>query len=164
MSALATHHRTVVLARTFEVPVTRLYAALSLADERARSASVGEDIHVVLDEVDFRVGGHDLLRFGPWGHPRFTVLSTYHDIVPERRIVSCDVVSERGTPVSVAVATIELKPLGHRCQLKLTAQLVALHDPDRLEGADVYYETLLANLGRYLADVVRLDGRPGSVR
>ena len=97
-----------------------------------------------------RVGGRDVFRFGRGNSLRFRGESIYHDIMPERRIVSSDIVSEGDVRLWVAATTLELTPMGPRTQLKLTAQVVWLDGADDVEGSDACYAALLAGLDRHL--------------
>ena len=132
MSRLSSHHSTIVLARTFDVAIERLFAAIADPGERRQVWAAGDEMTLILDEADLHVGGRDVYRFGRANAPRFRGQSIYHDIVPACRIVSTDMVWE-GTSrlLSVALTTLELASPGHGTRLKITSQLVWLDDGDR---------------------------------
>jgi len=150
MTRRSTHHSTLVLARTFEAALPVVYAAISDPMERKRVCAVSGPLRLHLDDADFRVGGRDSFRFGPRDSLRFHGHATYLDIVPEYRVVSADAVYDGDVRLSAALTTLDLKAIGHRSQLKITAQTVWLDDGDRVDGAGGRHETLLASLGRYL--------------
>jgi uncharacterized protein YndB with AHSA1/START domain len=102
------------------------------------------------EETDFRVGGRDIFRCGSSSDPRYRGETHYHDIVPERRIVSTEIVDELDKRLSVAVISVELERDGERTKLKLTVQIVSLDDPGMIEGTKAGYTDALDNLGRYL--------------
>jgi uncharacterized protein YndB with AHSA1/START domain len=104
----------------------------------------------VYDETDFRVGGRDIFRCGSSSDPRYRGETHYHDIVPERRIVSTEVVDELDKRLSADVITVELERAGERTKLKLTVQIVSVDGPEMIEGTKSGYTDALDNLGRYL--------------
>jgi uncharacterized protein YndB with AHSA1/START domain len=158
MTSPSAYHSTLVVRRLLVAPAGRVFEALSDSQERSLYGASGEDNVILLDEADFRVGGHEAFRFGPRRNPRFRGRTTYHDIVPGHRIVATDVVYDRETPLSITVATLELVPRDAGTQVKLTAQIVWLDGADALDEATLRYETLIANLDRYLADAPSWPG------
>ena len=144
-------HSTVVLARTYDASVARIFRAISDPIERMRVYAASEWLTVAFEQIDLRVGGRDIFRFGRGNSLRFRGESIYHDVVPERRIVCTDIVCEGDVRLWVAATTLELTSVGQRTQLRLTAQVVWLDGADAVEGSDACYETLLASLGRYLS-------------
>ena len=161
MSRYSSHHSTIVLARSFELAVERVYAAIADPAERRIVWGAGDAMRLLFDEADFHIGGRDIYRFGLPGAPRFRGQSIYHDIVPACRIVSTDTVWEGATLISTALTTIELDSPGHGTQLKITSQLVWLDDGDEAAGADARLSTLLDNLARHLGGVRRPGAFPG---
>lgn len=145
-------HSTVMQARAYEAPVARVFRAVSDPIERMRIYAAGAELTVAFEQLDLRVGGRDVFRFGRGNSLRFRGESLYHDIVPERRIVSTDIVSEGDVRLWIAATTLELTPLGPRTQLKLTAQVVWLDGADAVEGSDACYAALLAGLDRHLSE------------
>jgi uncharacterized protein YndB with AHSA1/START domain len=150
MTLQSTSHSTVVLSRTFAAPRSRLYEAFSAPAERLRMCAADGPMLLIPEATDFRIGGHEVLRFGSRGNPRFLVHSIYHDIVPECRIVTSDVVSAEEARLAIALTTIEFIPSMMSTQFKITAQLVALHDSDLLDEAGGRYQAMIDNLGLYL--------------
>lgn len=150
MSEHSVHHDTVVLARTFDASIARVFAAISDPVGRARVYGAGGRSTVIFSAVDVRPGGRDVFQFGSGDGRRFRGECIYHDIVPERRIVCTDLVFEGDVPLWVGVATLQFASIASRTQLKITAQGVWLDGADTIEGADARYATLLENLDRYL--------------
>jgi uncharacterized protein YndB with AHSA1/START domain len=150
MTPHSTQHSTVVFGRIFNAPLARVYAAFSDPKERARVGGAAQKSVFKLDRMDFRIGGSDDFEFGARGVPRFRCRSVYLDIVPFARIVTSDIIYEQDIRRSVVVTTLELKPAGHRTQVKITAQLVWLDGADEIDDLNMRHASLLDNLGRYL--------------
>jgi uncharacterized protein YndB with AHSA1/START domain len=150
MTDNSTHHGTVVFERTYDAPIARVYAALADPVARASWSAPSDTAIFVYDEADFRVGGRDVFRCGSRTDPRYRGETRYHDIVPERRIVSTEVISELDKPLSAAVTTLELEREGERTKLKLTVQVVSLDGPGMIEGTETGYAGALDNLEHYL--------------
>jgi uncharacterized protein YndB with AHSA1/START domain len=150
MADNSTHHGTVVFERTYDAPISCVYAALADPVARANWSAPSDTSIFVYDETDFRVGGRDIFRCGSSSDPRYRGETHYHDIVPERRIVSTEVVDELDKRLSADVITVELERAGERTKLKLTVQIVSLDGPEMIEGTKSGYTDALDNLGRYL--------------
>jgi uncharacterized protein YndB with AHSA1/START domain len=155
MSHRAAQHSTIVVLRTYDAPVARVFAAIADPDERLRINGGGDRLTVASEQADLSVGGRDVSRFGRGDTLRFRRESIYHDIVPERRIVSTEIVSAGDVRLWVAATTLEFTPIGERTQLKVTAQIVRLDDADAIDGSAPRYEALLDNLDRHLRGKLR---------
>ncbi|MFI5591051.1 SRPBCC family protein [Amycolatopsis sp. NPDC051758] len=110
-------HSTFTLERTYPVPPARVFAAW--ADQSAKTRwFVPDGSH----ELDFRVGGRETVdATGPDG-TALSVVSTYHDIVPEQRIVYSSTLSGGKVLATVSVTTVELVGEGDGTRLVLTEQ------------------------------------------
>jgi len=160
MSNQSAQHSTIVVLRTYDAPVARVFAAISDPGERIQIFCPGGQLTVAVERADLSVGGHDVVRFGPGGNPRFRRESIYHDIVPERRIVSTEIVCDGEVRLWVAATTLEFTPMGARTQLKVTAQIVRLNDAGTNDGSAPRFDTLLDNLERHLRGNLRFRPRP----
>ena len=89
------NHGTVVVERTINVPVARVYSAFADAKERSSWAAPSDTSVFIYDETDFRIGGRDVARCGARDDPRFCVESCYIDIVPEQRVVTVETTLDR---------------------------------------------------------------------
>jgi len=160
------HHGTIVLGRTLEVPVARVYAALSDPLERARMGAAGDRHVLVVEESDFRIGGRDVYRFGPKGAPLLRAEVVYHQIVPGSLIVATEIVHAEDICVSVTLVTVDLRE--HHdddTDVKLTAQLLALSDDeDLVDTSNGRHQDFIDNLARHLGVTGRDRGRPISRR
>lgn len=148
--AFETEHRTVVLGATVVAPTDRVYAAFTDPLERQLLGAAGETGVLLLDQSDVRVGGEDVLRFGPRGDPRFGVRTRYLDIIPGRRLVTADVISDAARPLVLSMTTIEIAPGGTATRVRLTSQRLNLGNDPADAPAVSPYEVLMDCLARYL--------------
>ncbi|MFJ9786806.1 SRPBCC domain-containing protein [Amycolatopsis sp. NPDC101161] len=110
-------HSTFTLERTYAVPPARVFAAWADPAAKARWF-VPDGTH----ELDFRVGGVETVgATGPDGIA-LAVTSTYHDIVPEQRIVYSTTLSGGKALATVSITTVELAADGDGTRLTLTEQ------------------------------------------
>jgi uncharacterized protein YndB with AHSA1/START domain len=119
---LSVVHHTFRLEREYDATCARVFAAFADIDAKARWFRGGERWLIHRRELDFRVGGREVLSGGLEDGPAHTFVAHYFDIVPSRRIIyGYDMfVGER--KLSVSLATIELEARGRRTQLSITEQ------------------------------------------
>jgi uncharacterized protein YndB with AHSA1/START domain len=148
MTTHTAEHGAFVLSRTYPVAPERVFAAWASRDAKARwFGAPGEDNPL---RLDFRVGGTESLRGGPPGGPVHTYQATYHDIVPNERIVY-DYTMDAGTDrISVSVTTVEFAPAGDGTTLTFTEQGVFLDGHDTLVVREKGTSELLDQLGASL--------------
>jgi uncharacterized protein YndB with AHSA1/START domain len=112
-------HATFVIERTYPALPARVFKAF--ADETAKSKWFGGPGAVVLERAfDFRVDGVEIMV---GRHPSGVVSAfycTYHDIVPDQRIVYAYRMTLDGVPISSSLATIEIRSEGPGARLTLT--------------------------------------------
>jgi uncharacterized protein YndB with AHSA1/START domain len=144
-------HATFVIERTYPVPVTAVWHALS--DEAARDQwfTAGDAFAAEQKHHDFRTGGQST-ETGQWhGGPRSRFQSTYTDIVePERIVFTYDMWAD-GRHLSTSVTTIALADDGDRTLLTYVEQGVHFDGLDTPEGREEGAKGLLDQLGTYLA-------------
>jgi uncharacterized protein YndB with AHSA1/START domain len=110
-------HSTFTLERTYAVPPARVYAAW--ADPAAKARWY---VPVGTHELDFRVGGRETVGATSPAGTALAVVSTYHDIVPDQRIVYSTTLTGDKTLATVSVTTVELIGEGDGTRLVLTEQ------------------------------------------
>jgi uncharacterized protein YndB with AHSA1/START domain len=110
-------HTTFTLERSYPAPPSRVFAAWS--DQAAKTRwFVPDGTH----ELDFRVGGRETVAATSPDGTALSVVSTYHDIVPEQRIVYSSTLSGGKVLATVSVTTVELTAEGAGTRLVLTEQ------------------------------------------
>lgn len=156
MSESPTVHGTFVIERTFPASPARVFAAFA-DPQRKKSWFAESDTHeIVAFESDLRIGGVERLhyRFGadtPFPGAILTNEGQFHDVVPERRIVTASHMAIEGKPISVALVTIELSPSGTGTDVTCIFQGVFFEGADGPEMRKGGWETMFDRLGQTLA-------------
>jgi len=122
MSTHKVEHADFTLERRYDAPLALLYGAF--ADEQAKSRwfGGGSEWDMQSRKFDFRVGGHEHLS-GKWKSGMVSTFdATYHDIVPERRIVYAYHMHIDGKLISVSLATLQFAVDGAGSKLTITEQ------------------------------------------
>lgn len=135
--------------REFPASAARVFWALS--DETAKSAwFVNPNGESTERSLDFRVGGTEI-NAGRAGGYEYRFVATYHDIVPDARIVYSYEMYAGGAKLSVSLTTIQLREEGGLTRVSHTEQGAFFdrhEDPGlRRAGTDDLYEAI----GRFLA-------------
>jgi uncharacterized protein YndB with AHSA1/START domain len=144
-------HATFVIERNYPVPVSDVWHALSDTDARDQWFGGGDEFDTDEKSHDFRVGGHGV-EDGQWhGGPRSRFVSTYTDIVDQRRMVFVYDMWVDGRHMSTSLTTIAVEPDGDGTRLTYTEQGVHLDGLDTVEGREEGTGGLLDLLGAYLA-------------
>ena len=126
---------TFVIERSYPVPRERVFAALSQSEKKRRWYAERDGHDVTGFTMDFRIGGESMLsyRLGPdtpFEGVEIVNEEQFHDIVPDRRIVSASTMSLGGRRFSVSLVTIEL------IATETGTDLVCIHQGVFFEGAD----------------------------
>jgi len=150
MKKRATVHDTFVINRIFSFSRELVFAAWSSADAKARWFAGPEGWQQKTREMDFRIGGRELVR----GRKPAGVVSTfdahYYDIVPNERIVYAYEMYLDEVRISVSVATVEFKDHEKGSLLVITEQGVFLDDFDDARGREHGTRILVDQLERAL--------------
>ena len=139
-------HTTLNLERICAAPLERVFAAFADPVARARWGNPSESSAFAYDEVDFREGGVDVFHCGEKSDPQYRGVTRYYDIVPNRRIVSSEVVEVQGRKLLITMATVTFEPAGAGTKVSVTAQLTSLAGEHMLEGAKIGHNAALDNL------------------
>lgn len=144
-------HSTFSIERNYDASPERVFDAFATLERKAKWFSGPEQWLTGKRELDFRVGGREVLSGGPQGGPVHTFDAVYFDIIAGRRIIyGYDMyVGER--KLSVSLATIDLTPQGAGTRLVMTEQgayLDGLEDGSEREAGT---KGLLEKLARSLA-------------
>ncbi len=150
MTGVSTDHGTVVVERTLDVPVSRVYRAFADAKERASWGAPSDTAVFIYEETNFCVGGRDVARCGAKEDPRYRVEARYVDIVDERRVVWTETVHEADKLLATNITTLELTPDGERTRLKVTVQVTSLAGAGMIENTEAGHKGSLENMARHL--------------
>jgi len=143
-------HATFVIERSYPVPVSAVWHALSDNDARDQWFGGGGDFDVDEKSHDFRVGGHGV-ESGQWhGGPKSRFVSTYTDIVDEQRMVFAYDMWVDDRHMSTSLTTIAVEPDADGTRLTYTEQGVHLDGLDTVEGREEGTRGLLDTLGSFL--------------
>jgi uncharacterized protein YndB with AHSA1/START domain len=143
-------HATFEVERTYAVPVSKVWHALSNTAARDEWFGGGAEFDVQDKSHDFRVGGH-AVEDGQWhGGPRSRFDAIYTDIVEQQRIVFTYDMWADEQHMSTSIATIFLEPLGEQTHLTYIEQGVHFDGLDTVEGREQGMNGILDTLGAYL--------------
>jgi len=118
--APAVHDRFTIERLYRHAPAKVFHAFATEEGKQAWFSGPNDQWDMVDRHFDFRVGGSESLE-GRWKSgtvSRFD--ASYHDIVPDRRIVYAYRMAIDGKPISVSLASVELLPDGTGTRLILT--------------------------------------------
>jgi uncharacterized protein YndB with AHSA1/START domain len=144
-------HDTFSIERTFDASPERVFAAFSSLEHKARWFGGPETWLTARREMDFRVGGQEVVSGGPKGGALHTFEARYFDIVPNRRIVYAYDMYVGEQKLSVSLACIELAPDRQGTYLKLTEHGAFLDGVENGSERAAGTRGLMDKLGRYLA-------------
>ena len=137
--------------RTYPATPARVFKAFS--DEQSKARWFGGNPWVLLERAfDFRIDG---VEISVGRHPSGVVsafYATYHDIVPEERIVYAYRMTLDGVPISSSLASIELRPEGDGTHLTVTEYGVFLDGYDDAGKREHGTNWLMDRLGESLKD------------
>jgi uncharacterized protein YndB with AHSA1/START domain len=116
-------HATFHLERSYDAPVARVWRALT--DETAKQKWFGGTPgrwELLERHMDVRVGGRERLK-GRWeGGVVSTFDATYHDVIPNERLIYTYEMHLDDKKISVSLATMALKAQGGKTTLMVTEQ------------------------------------------
>ena len=157
MSERTVTHSTFVIERHYPVSPEKVFAGFSDPARKRRWFAEGEGFAVDEFEMDFRVGGSEYSRFrfqGGGPLPEGTPMgndTTYHDIVPNQRIVLAYTMTVGGNRISASLATFEFLPADNGTDLVFTEQAAFFEGADGAEMREGGWRQLLEQLAKALA-------------
>lgn len=144
MNSKPVAHSTFTLERSYDATPARVFAAWASPAAKARWFACHSE-----HSLDFRVGGREFTRGGDAGGTVYTTEISYHDIVPEGRIVYTYALSTDEERTAIALVTVEFEPEGAGTRLRVTEQgaYFGTADPTQFEeGMKAGLERLTAEL------------------
>ncbi len=146
-------HAAFHLERTYDAPVARVWNALT--DEQAKQKWFGGtpgEWELLERYMDVRAGGSERLK-GRWkGGVVSTFDATYHDVIPNERLIYSYVMHLDSKKISVSLATMQLKDDGGKTTLKVSEQGAFLDGVDDAGSREYGTGRLLDALGASLED------------
>jgi uncharacterized protein YndB with AHSA1/START domain len=147
MEELAVTHSTFVIERSYPTTPERVFAAFADPAKKRRWFAESRDSF----EMDFRVGGTEHSRFKmPDGTPLANDTS-YHDIVPNQRIVFAYTMSVAGRRISASLSTIELVPTDKGTNFVYTEQAAFFEGSDGAKIRETGWSGLFERMAKELA-------------
>src|ERR1700674_3798539 len=111
------HHATINLQGFYAAPVERVFSEFADPATRAKWSAPSNDA-LVYDEADFREGGGDVFRCGPPNDLKLRGETTYQVIIPNKCVISTEILSEGGRRLAVALNTLNFETTGEGTTLK----------------------------------------------
>ena len=140
-------HASFTLERDYAAPVSVVFAAWADAEARRRWFANGEQY-----EQDFRVGGGEQVRAEQPDGPQLIFTSTYHDIVPDQRIIYTATLATGDELSTVSATTVEFDATNEGTRLVLTEHGMYLPGQEqpqwREQGTTDQLAGLATELGR----------------
>ena len=140
-------HRTETLEQTYAASPARVFRAWEDPEVRRIWGSPSDEVEIFNEAADFRIGGEDVQLCIVGGETVARVVGRYLDIVPERRIVYSESISEGDVLLGVSLVSAEFIAAGGGTRLVLTLQTAALDGSDLLEGVLAGWSSALERLG-----------------
>jgi uncharacterized protein YndB with AHSA1/START domain len=150
MTERSVTHATFSIERTYDAPPAKVFNAFADPAIKRRWFVEGEGWEVDEFNTDFKVGGHEHSRFRFRGGAPVRNDTTYHDIVPNARIIMAYTMTIGENRISASLATFEFRPEGKGTKLIFTEQGAFLDGLDKIESREGGWRGLLDALGRAL--------------
>jgi len=150
MGERSVNHTTFTLERSYDVPPARVFQAFADPAIKRRWFVEGEGWEVEEFTGEFKVGGYERSRFRFKGGDPVRNDTSYHDIVPNERIIFAYTMTIGEKRISSSLATLQFKPSGAGTQLIFTEQGAFLDGLDSARPREGGWKQLFDALGRAL--------------
>jgi uncharacterized protein YndB with AHSA1/START domain len=143
-------HATFCIERTYPASLAQVFKALTDPAAKAKWFAGGDGYTLLAREMDVRPGGREHVK-GRWENGLVSTFdATYHDVVPDERIVYSYEMHLDDRKISVSLATLELRPAGTDTRLVMTEQGAFLDGYDDAGSREHGSNFLLDALGKSL--------------
>lgn len=143
-------HGTFTIERVYDASPERVFDAFAKQEAKMKWFAGPEVWQTHQRELDFRIGGREVLSGGLPGEPPHTFDARYYDIVPNRRIVYAYDMYVGDKKLSVSLTTVEILPQGKSTRLIFTEQGAYLDGVEDGSQREAGTKQLLDQLGRSL--------------
>jgi uncharacterized protein YndB with AHSA1/START domain len=150
MTERSVTHSTFTLERTYDAPPAKVFKAFADPAIKQRWFVDGEGWEVEEFTGEFKVGGFERSRFRFRGGEPVRNDTTYHDIVPNERIIFAYSMTIGDKRISSSLATLQFRPSGKGTLLVFTEQGAFLDGLDGAGPREGGWKELLDALGRAL--------------
>lgn len=151
MDERSVEHSTFGIERTFSAVPERVYQAWT--NPKMKSEWYGPTNEKSELSLDFRVSGRERFIGKAPNGIAFEYNATFHEIVPNNRIVYCYTMDVGTKRISVSLVTIDISAAGHgSTQLLLTEQVVFLDGTDSPADREQGNHDMLDALATALSD------------
>jgi uncharacterized protein YndB with AHSA1/START domain len=150
-------HSTFVVERNYPKSPERVFAAFADPVQKRRWYAESDSRDLQKFELDFRPGGVEITS-GELNHKtpvagmKMVTISTFHDIVPNRRIMQTQLMEMNGRLVSAALITFELLRTTAGTNLRCTHQGVFFDGAGGPQMREHGWNALLDRLGGAMAE------------
>ena len=150
MAERSVTHATFTLERSYDAPPARVFKAFADPAIKRRWFVEGEGWALEEFVGEFKVGGFERSRFRFRGGEPIRNDTSYHDIVPNERIIFAYTMTIGENRISASLATCEFKPSGAGTQFVFTEQGAFLDGLDQLDQREGGWKVLLDALEKEL--------------
>jgi uncharacterized protein YndB with AHSA1/START domain len=140
----------IILERTYRATPDRVFRAWEDVEARARWSKPWDEVDLIYDSHDFRVGGTDHSRCGLKGVMNWKTVVQYLDIVRDKRIIFSERMIEDDIPQSTSLITVEFIAQGRETRQVVTINIVLLDGSTMLEGYADGWGGVLDNIAKEL--------------
>jgi uncharacterized protein YndB with AHSA1/START domain len=149
-------HSTFVIERSYPKSPEQVFPAFADSVKKRRWFAEGESHDIEKFEMDFRVGGAERLQYrfkegSPFPGVPLTSEGIYHDIVPNRRIVTASTMALGGKRISTSLVTFEFLPTNKGTDLICTHQGAFFEGSDGPQMREAGWRKLLDRLSNEMA-------------